>query len=402
MNKTEISYIQLISNAINEKNTEIDFTGVNEKELIDLCRLHRNAGLVYSALITQNNAPDHMVKVFRQGFHIEMMRYSKRTTVFLQVLEMLNKQQIKHIIVKGMSYASCYPAKELRTMGDLDVIVRSEDIARVDKHLVDMGGRLVEDASNKKIHYYEIKGTNIEIHTSIGYAGCFNRKYDYEKYFECAIKESVQINNYTYEFNPYYKMVYAIWHIAKHFHDRGCGIRLITDFAVLIKAYGEGIDIERLWQDLSNMGLENFTKHLLFFTNRWFLIDLCKNTDKEYSSDKKAILTAEETDVVENYILKSGVFGHGNVSGDVAQIRKSGNPNYIISVFKWAFPSYSMMREISPWFRSKPAVLLPAAYIERALRNAKERGGFLRWFKKIKSGKKENIKHNYILKIMEL
>lgn len=60
------------------------------------------------------------------------------------------------------------------------------------------------------------------------------------------------------------------------------------------------------------------------------------------------------------------------------------------------------MREHSDWFKDKPAILLPVAYVERFIRNARERGGVMKWLKAIKKGKKKRDSHNNILEIMGL
>ena len=96
---------------------------------------------------------------------------SKRTTVFEMVLKELNQQNIKHIIIKGMSYAKCYKNSEFRTMSDMDLVISPNDIDKADRILSELGGRLIYERSNDKVHYYKIKNTIIEIHTSIGYAG---------------------------------------------------------------------------------------------------------------------------------------------------------------------------------------------------------------------------------------
>ena len=60
------------------------------------------------------------------------------------------------------------------------------------------------------------------------------------------------------------------------------------------------------------------------------------------------------------------------------------------------------MKEHSNWFKDKPAILLPAAYAERFLRNAKERGGMVHWRKNLKQGRQEKEVQNIIISIMGL
>ena len=126
MNQTERIYIQLIANSITDIHKEIDMSGIEENVLVELCKLHKNTGLIYAALMNQKNVPQQILETFEKGFFAEMMIYSKRTTVFEMVLKELNQQNIKHIIIKGMSYAKCYKNSEFRTMSDMDLVISPE------------------------------------------------------------------------------------------------------------------------------------------------------------------------------------------------------------------------------------------------------------------------------------
>lgn len=391
MNHTEQIYIQLISNEINDIHNRIDLSNIQIEQLIALCKLHRNVGLVYSALMKQENVPQNIIDVFEKGFYVEMLVYSKRTTVFKMVLEEFNKKEIKHVIVKGMSYAKCYRQSEFRTMGDMDVIVSPNDIKKADKVLEKLGGQLDYESSNHKVHNYKLKKNHIEIHTSIGYAGGFNPTYDYESYFQKAIQESVCMNQCTYEFSPYDKVMYGIFHIAKHFYESGCGVRMITDLAVLMKSYKSQLDMEMLWKDLEEMRLKEFSKNLFSICQKWFGLEVDELDNQ-----------LENIETVENYILSGGVFGYDNILGDATEIVKQKGTCAITKMFRWAFPTYRHMREYSNWFKDKPALLLPAAYVERFVRNAKERGGIASWIKQLKKSNREKEVQENILKIMGL
>ena len=391
MNINENAYIKLISNCINDKCTPIDLSDVNTESLIELCKLHRNVSIIYSALQKQNSASKELIDMFKKGFYMEMLMRSKKIAVYNLVTGELNKNKIKHIVVKGISFAKCYPSEEYRTMGDIDLIIDEKYDSDIKKIMKGLGAEFLYERSSEKVDNYKINGIDIEIHKSIGYAGNFNRKYGLEEYYKSAIKESIPINDFTYEFSPFYKLIYAVFHIAKHFFDSGCGVRMVTDLAVISNKYRDQIDWDRVWNDLEKIGLKSFAVNLFCICNSWFdlKIDLgeyqLKNIEK-----------------VEDYILTAGVFGYNNVGRDITQIRKQKKGSYIVSVINWAFPPYRTMREHSNWFKNKPSIFLPAAYIERIIRNAKERGSLVSWIRDIASGKKENDYHNNILEIMGL
>lgn len=391
MNPTERIYLQLISNSIYDEHQPIDWTGFSERQLVLLSNLHKNAGMVYGAMVKQKNAPQNTLELFKKGFYMEMMVYFKKMTTFQMILNALNEQHIKHIIVKGMSYAKCYRQKEFRTMSDMDLIITSDKIEEADKILKKLGGKLDYEASNEKVYCYRINKTAIEIHTSIGYAHYFNRSYDYEEYFQKAIDGSVCMKGETYEFSPYYKIVYAIFHMAKHLYESGCGVRMLTDLAVLVEYYREELDMKKLWAELKDMGLYKFASGLSAICGKWFHL-VMDGWDEVF----------EQIEIAEAFILSGGVFGYQDTLADMRQIMKQESRSSLLKAWKWAFPSYRHMREHSNWFKDKPAILLPVAYVERFLRNAKERGGVCHWMKRLKQGKKEKEIQNKIISIMGL
>lgn len=391
MNQTEQVYIQLIANSLRDDHKQIDFSEVNENHFVNLCKYHKNAGLVYVALKHQKNAPQKFKNILEQGFYVELMEYSKKTTTFQMVIDELNKNDIKHIVIKGMSHAKCYKQSELRTMGDLDLIISPQYMEQVDRIMVKLGGELKYDRSNEKVHFYKVKKFVIEIHTGAGYSNYFNKDYDYENYFRKAIESSICVKENTYEFLPYYKIIYAIFHTAKHFYDSGCGVRMLTDLTVLIDFYRKELDTRKMWEELEKMGLKKFACCLFRICEKWFGLEV---DDSNY--DMKHLELAEE------YILSGGVYGHNKALADMGQINHQAGNNNFTKIFNWAFPSYRHMREYSNWFKDKPAVLLPIAYLERILRNAKERGGVVLWLKSLKKENEEKKIHSNIVNIMGL
>ena len=148
--------------------------------------------------------------------------------------------------------------------------------------------------------------------------------------------------------------------------------------------------MERLWDDLEQMNLKKFAENLFAICYKWFEIEPAGLGDY-----------LQDMEIVESYIISGGVFGHNAVLGDSVQILKQQGTG-IKKILKWAFPSYAHMREYSIWFKEKPTVLLPVAYIERFFRNAKERGGILKWMGRlIRANKTKAIQKN-IVEIMGL
>ncbi len=391
MNETEKAYINLISAFIRKKTISIDFSKVDLDYLVHLCKIHDNVGVVYVGLKNVPNVPPDITALYEQGFYTELMVYSKRMTVYYQLLEELQKNRIRHLIMKGMSIASLYPQEEVRTMNDIDLLVDEENISKITELLEQMGAMYEVEVSNEHVRVFRWKRICIEIHTGLACDEDFAGKYNYQQYFAPVFSRACQIQPFTYQMCPMDNMIYALYHLAKHFYNGGCGVRMITDIAVMFQYYKETLDWQTFWKQLEKMGLKPFAENILYLCEQWFGIQML-----EKHKEKPDISIAEK------YILSGGVFGYRNMSADAMEIKNQKSGCYIVSVLRWAFPSYKKMRQHSLWFAEKPAILLPVAYIERFLRNARERDGILQWFRLLKKGRQQTSEHDKILEIMEL
>lgn len=394
MNYTQKCYINFIAVAINEKKgKDINFDSIDLNELIALSSNQKNPAMVYVGL-KYYDVPKKMNDVFLSGLHVSSLAYSKRFSVMNMVTELFEKKQIRHIIVKGTTIAKYYPAPELRTMDDVDFVINFCDKEKAEKTLIENGAIQDAEGSDKYNSSWKYKGQNIELHYRLGYHAHFNFEYDYEKFFEDIWENIDKIENETYELNFSYSFIYNIFHLAKHFYKSGCGVRMITDISLMIKNAEEKTNWNAIFEKLDSIGLKGFAICILRICREWFGIKL---PDIGIAWEK-----VECPVKIQDYILHAGVFGFSNVSEDISSIRTSSEHGYTRGFLKWAFPSYRHMKTYSPWFQNKPAILLPVAYIERMLRNAKERGGMVRWIKALRKGKNSNDYHNEILEMMEL
>lgn len=386
MKYTDEAYIKLIANAIGKNEYDIDFSLVSLDRLMKLCAFHKTAGLVCVGINKLEKAPLKYKKIFQDGLKLEVIEYVNKSNLLDELSNQLTDRGIKHILIKGKSIAKYYPQEELRRLGDIDLLISSKDKGNV-KHIIEkMGATHIYERSDEYVDFYRTEKVDIEIHSKIVTGKWFSDAQIYKDFTEIVFAKSQVISGQLYEPDFVTSMVYNVYHTAKHFYEGGCGIRMIADLWLMRKAAEEDI-FDEVLKTLEIMGLKNFA------------IKIFKIGDKWFGNSKEEIVDLPQ---IQNYIIKSGLYGNGNVNSDVAQMRKSKKGNYIGNVFKWLFPSYKQMKESSLWFKDKPAILLPIAYIVRGYTNVKERGGIIKTSTKILKGHKENSNLNNMLRIMEL
>lgn len=386
MKYTDEAYIKLIANAIGENEYPINFSMLSIDRLMKLCAFHRTIGLVWIGMSKLQNLPDEYRGVFEAGLKLEVIEYVNKCKLLNKLSKELSKNAIKHILVKGRTIAKYYPQEELRRFGDIDLLISPNDTEKVNKIIIQMGGEYYFEKSDKNVDVYCLEKVSIEIHSKIASGRAFSKSNIYERFTLDACKNSKVIKDYLYELDFETALVYSIYHVAKHFYEGGCGVRMIADLWLMKNATNQDI-YDLVINKLEDMGLKDFALKVFAIGEKWFGNSQVEITD---------------FDEIQDYIITSGIYGKGNIGNEVSQIRKSEKGNYLTNVLSWLFPSCEEMRERNLWFKDKPAILLPVAYIVRGYTNIKKQGNIGKLVKKIFKGSKKNNNLNRMLKIMEL
>lgn len=400
MDNTEKFYIEAISAFINERKIEDDREGIDYDQLYKLCEKHNTYGMIYAVLDESKiNIPKNKKAKLREKFLAEIAIYSKRKVIEDKLVSILNKNKIKHVVIKGMKIAKLYPQPELRTMGDTDILIDACDMESVHSIMLNLKAKFYQEQSDENVRSYDIGRFHFEIHNTLSSDQNLSGVVNYEKYFKGAMDRTVKEGEYSYRLEDVFNITFIIYHIAKHFYNNGCGVRMIADIAVVYNRYEDIFNEKELWQELEKIELRQFTERILYLCHKWFGINW-----------KKCGMSKDEVEMLSSFILSGGIYGKTGRNADAQNIKKNyktngeknSTLNYIKGMIRWAFPSCKSMRNSSEWFRNKPAVFLPIAYIIRFKVNAKERGGTIKWLKSIAKGKKEILGQEKILKIVAL
>lgn len=398
MDNTSKIFVKVISNYINGLPCDdVDFSDIDWERFGELIIIHNVGGIFYSKLKNYD-----LNKKYMQGlemrFYSELALFQRRNIALNSLKKVFNENNLNHICVKGVQIAPLYPNPELRTMGDMDILIEKEDRERSHELLLKDGAEYVPEESNELVWAYKYKNCCFEIHTNLVSDNITMNGIDFKEYFAVASKHKKQENNCTFVLEDEYNIVYTIFHIAKHFYSSGCGIRMLMDLPMLIRNSKESLSWDYIWKEFDKLKLTGFASKIFMLCEEWF---------GEFGVKYSKKVKFENIETIEEYILSGGVFGHYGRNTDADQIKNHGNKeeggfNYFTGMIRWAFPSCSDMRQCSEWFRNKPAILLPIAYVERFMRNAKERGGIIKWSKNILSGKNDLKEKTEIHSIMDL
>lgn len=360
MNSTQSFFIEVLKNYINDCNDAPNPKGIDFKSFINLCHIHNVSGIAYYTLKKEGiSFPDKEKDSLEKDYLAEIVFSYRQEEVFKELSNILNENNIQYATYKGIIIKNLYPNPELRTMGDIDILLHCDDRKKINDILLKLGYIKLAD---KDEWLYNKNQVNIEIHSKIKYA--YKSKINIpEDDFWNHIKQTGA--SFAYELDPVYHLALLIDHMAMHTINRGLGIRMLLDIAVWLKFYLNRIDIDSLTNELINLNILQFSKRVFFLCEQLFSI---KSPYLDFSISK------DTYDNLVDFILSGGVFGKNNSSFNNVDyllaknsINSSANSKFKnkFSVFlPLLFPPFSTMKRRYPYL-SKIPLLLPIAWVQR-------------------------------------
>ena len=366
MTREQQFFLQVLRDYLNGAET----VPTEELDLAQVCRLadhHEVGGIFFVQCASQLRDPA-LQKRLRIEFGGAVSHASNLDADYAALSAALEAERIPFIPIKGILIAPFYPHPELRTMGDIDLLVHAEDAERIRDALLPLGFRQTK---------------------------CARAEWDYKRYsskfelqaeiMEADAPDVGRINAYFNDFwphaaavegrwrlDPSFHFLYLIGHIAKHLRWIGVGYRQFFDLAVLMRRGGERYDWDWIRQEAERIGFFRFTQCCLALNERWFGVPSPYGTD---------CLTEELLETVTQKIFLDGVFGYENEDNrihEVARFSRASSALLLLAKLRaarqLALPPYRdlIVSEKYAWLRGKPW-LLPAAWTRRALQGKRSR-----------------------------
>ena len=359
MNKDYSDFLNILKLHIFNKAIDNSIS-CNWENMFKLGNIHNVMGMMYVSLKENKTISQNLKSAMQKKFLVTSAYGFMQERVIASITKELNKNNIPHILIKGGVIRNYYPYPELRTMGDIDILVR--DFSGIDDIMSCLGYKSQEIIEGE--HIFENGKSTVEIHTKLGSMN-FKENVDFDRYFENIFQKAVSPNNNcSYELTPENHIIFMLVHMAKHFHNEGCGIRMVMDLALTIDKFNSKLNWDYILNEISKLHLSRFSKNILKITCKLFDIKL------DFLKDYK--LNNELFESIVSYILEGGVFGFENNSHlDTTLLRieeEKGIINKLLAIKKWLFPSSKEMRNLCSWFNKAPVILLPLAWLDRDIK----------------------------------
>lgn len=352
-------FIHLLSSFVNGTVPNAETVDLNN--VLEIARVHDVQGII--AQVLKQLPPEHqqsaeLKPIISQYIGRTVQKSAVKESAMSTVDAFLCSNNVDHLYVKGAVIKKYYPVPELRTSGDIDIIVRSSEF----EHIVDLFkgsefnvGSIITDTLT--IDYF---GTVFEIHK---YSDV-NSDYFDDIFCLCT--------NYgcQYFLDEYNHLAYVICHLCKHLSYRGAGIRMLLDIDLMVRGI-DNFNLEKLLDICEKAGVRHSTEAVLRLCNMWF------NTPCTVDVDITALVPA-----FESVMLDGGVFGYEMSAIPVANLGK-GKLGILLRL---AFPDKELLKKAYPYY-DKNSLLLPIARLNRLYDGiTKKRTTVLNTAKQLKNG----------------
>lgn len=329
--------------------------------VLQIAQIHGLTGILwYQCREALRDNPGILTQLHR-GFLSDVFRDTCRGQDFREVADALTAAGIPVLSMKGMLLRRDYPVPQLRTMGDVDLVIRPEDRSRSHEVMTGLGFSCMVD--NHAVWTYTRDVVTYEIHDHMMYEDLAN-SVDYRGYFDRVWEHAAPGPDGVWIPEAGYHFLYLMAHNAKHTMNKGNGFRAYLDLVFFCRGEGRNLDWPRIARELEKLRLLEFTKTCFALCESWFGVKM---------PIPGRALEEDFLEEITEKTFRDGLFGLENrenrTGGSAKAIRRSRLPYGLAAVkvtLHKLFPPYRDMQLI-PWYSfvdGRPW-LLPVAWIYR-------------------------------------
>ena len=358
--ESAIYVIQLVAAAINNAQPPEKRDDISWKDVIDFARAQSVLNIIAYSCEKLSHKPDAETMQFLREFRKQKIVVEAEQQIEAEdAMDRLEEMKIRHMALKGFVVKNLYPSPDMRTMGDIDILV---DSVRMDDIVEAFKAEGFSFSGHGDLHSNIERGNvHFEFHRAL-----VNKSYkNLTAYFGNGFDRALKTDGceYRYELSREDMYIYLLAHLAKHYRYGGTGIRTVLDLYVYRRAYPD-LDMEYILRETSEIGIDKFEKKVEAIADNWF----SGSFDGELNS-------------VSAYIISGGVYGKHDLNVVNEMINENKDKSIaagkVKQIIHMIFPGYGLMSEWFPILK-KFKVLLPVFWVFRWFKSVTEKNSNLK------------------------
>lgn len=326
----------IVKSCICNKPCIIDST-FDLKKVLSIATAHNTINMLYYGLKnseTQSAEADSIFALVYQNILIDEAQ--KREIA--KISDAFQKNGIDYALLKGSRLKYLYPSTDMRSMGDADILIKTEQYGKIREIMLALG--YCEKGEGAHDFAWICDNLYVELHKSL-----FGEYRDVYPEVDEHYKNSWSLmhptgNGSEYTFSPEDEFIYLFAHFTKHYKLSGIGIRHLTDLWVFHRANPD-IDMQYVKEHLRQMNLLDFFENVWNTALCWFD---CKEFDEmsEYISNE--ILSGGSFGTLENQVLSDFIAKEETGAGFSLKFKR--NLKYIFLPYKAMAVKYPILNKI--------------------------------------------------------
>ncbi len=351
---------------------------LTDSELSRIYNILNNQDLAHLVgyLLQENNAlPQGDIGVkFADSVFKAIFRYERNNYELERIMSAFEESGIPFIPMKGAVIKDLYPLPWMRTVSDIDILIKKEDIKMASDVLGERLGFFSTAYGTPDVSFENKSQVHLELHYCLVEENEFPEIANVTKE-AWAEAEPVEGYNYRYAMSDEMFYFYNIAHMYKHFKYGGCGIKPFLDTYVFTKKTPE--NTEKRNELLEKGGILRFNKGIVKACKVWF---------EGENSDPM-------TNTLKEYILNGGLYGSMTNKAAMNKItHRQDNKGFLeklwkpYSELKFWYPALEKHKILLPFYQLKRWLyLLCGGMVEDAIKEKSET-------KKVRENEIEDIK----------
>ena len=274
-------------------------------------------GLVTAGLerVADVKVPKEVVLQF-VGSTLQIEQRNKAMNDYVgELIDLLRKEDIYAILVKGQGIAQCYERPLWRASGDVDLFLSDTNYDKAKGVLTPLAVRV--ESEYKSLRHLGMTmpgGYEVELHGTLH--SRLSKRVDKvideaqrDVFYSGSVRSWLNGGTQVFLPSPNNDVIFVFTHLLHHFFIEGVGLRQICDWCRLLWTYRDTLDKKLLERRIRKAGLMTEWKAFAALAIDW--LGMPAEAMPLYSSDKKWSHKAER---IMAFVLESGNFGHNRQS----------------------------------------------------------------------------------------
>jgi len=263
LDKNQQAFFELLRAGLWEKDARLSqYKNIDYSAILQLAEEQSVVGLVAAGIEHAMDVKVPQVWALQfAGQAIQLEQRNKAMNVFVaKLIELLRKEDIYAILVKGQGIAQCYEKPLWRSSGDVDLLLSESNYESAKEFLSPLATDVETEYTHFKHQGMTVDGWVVELHGTLH--SRLSKRVDNgidevqkDVFYGGKVRSWMNGGSQVFLPAPDEDVIFVFTHILHHFFFEGIGLRQICDWCRLLWTYKDKLNRELLKSRIRKMGL---------------------------------------------------------------------------------------------------------------------------------------------------